>query len=212
MGKLRTVLFDWDGTLFDSTAANFAVYEDIFCHFGLPPISFEEFQDEFIADYYAYYERKGIPKSRHREVDDVWYASFTKRQKGIPLTRGAAETIRGIAGKGLSLGIVSNSMSFRIHEEMKAHGVHAHFKTVVSFAEVPELKPSPASIKHALGILKAASSETLYVGDMAEDVLAGKRAGCVTAAILTGMHSRERLAREKPDYLLEEVKQILGIV
>lgn len=212
MGKIRAVLFDWDGTLFDSTAANFAVYGDIFAHFGLPPISFEEFQDEFIADYYAYYERKGIPKSRHREVDEVWYESFTKRQKGISLTRGAAETVRGIAGKGLSLGVVSNSMSFRIREEMRAHGVHAHFKAVVSFAEVPELKPSPASIRHALSILKTAPAETLYVGDMAEDVMAGKRAGCVTAAVASGMHSRERLAREKPDYLLEEVKQILGII
>ena len=212
MGKIRTVLFDWDGTLFDSTMANFAVYEDIFRHFGLPPISFQEFQDEFTADYYAYYEKKGIPKSRHREVDEVWYASFTKRQKGIPLTSGAAETVRGITEKGISLGIVSNSMSARIHEEMHAHGIHAHFKTIVSFAEVPELKPSPASIKHALSLLKAAPAETLYVGDMAEDVMAGKRAGCVTAAISGGMHSRERLAREKPDHLLEEVRQILGII
>jgi len=211
MARLRAVLFDWDGTLCDSTAQNFEVYGDVFRHFGVAFVPWEEFRREFEADFYAYYAKKGIPASRFPEVDAVWTAAFLKRQKGIALAAGAAETISSLSARGLKLGIVTNTSVHRILDEIRQHGLQPHFQSVVTLEDVPALKPSPAGILHALKKMDVRAHEAVYVGDMAEDVIAGKRAGVITAAVACGIHSKERLAREKPDHLLEEVKQVLEL-
>ena len=77
--------------------------------------------------------------------------------------------------------------------------------------DTDEFKPSPRGIEIALERLGAGSSNAVYIGDMAEDILAGKRAGVKTAAVLTGVHRKDKLAREKPDYMLGSVSEVLNI-
>jgi pyrophosphatase PpaX len=65
---------------------------------------------------------------------------------------------------------------------------------------------------YALRVLGVKPSEALYIGDMAEDIKAGRMAGVKTAAVASGIHTVKRLAKERPDYIMQDVRGIMQIV
>ena len=52
--------------------------------------------------------------------------------------------------------------------------------------------------------------ETIYVGDMVNDVQVAKKVGCVSVAIV-GWHSASKLRKEKPDYLIKGLVPLIKI-
>ncbi|MCC6548587.1 MAG: HAD-IA family hydrolase [Ignavibacteriaceae bacterium] len=74
-------------------------------------------------------------------------------------------------------------------------------------------RPDPVMIKDAMQKLGITDKRrVLKVGDTASDILEGKNAGVKTAAVLTGTQSRAGLEALTPDYVLDSVKDIAGIV
>jgi pyrophosphatase PpaX len=64
----------------------------------------------------------------------------------------------------------------------------------------------------ALEKLDSKPEETLMVGDNFHDVLAGKNAGTKTAGVAWTIKGREYLAKYEPDYMLENMKDLLTIL
>ena len=53
----------------------------------------------------------------------------------------------------------------------------------------------------------------LFIGDMEQDVEAGKAAGIHTCAVTdTGYHDRSRLLKSEPDYMISALKNIYAIL
>jgi len=78
--------------------------------------------------------------------------------------------------------------------------------------EVVVGKPSSLMLETALEMLNLPPGQCLIVGDRLEtDILMGKRAGIATALVLTGVTTREALARSpiQPDYVLESICELL---
>jgi len=57
----------------------------------------------------------------------------------------------------------------------------------------------------------ANKNETIYVGDMVNDVQVAKKIGCTSVAIV-GWHSANKLNQEKPDYLIRKLRALKKIV
>lgn len=55
--------------------------------------------------------------------------------------------------------------------------------------------------------------EAIFVGDMEEDIIAGKMANAVTVAIVRdeSYHPRWRLERRNPDYFISDLTELLPI-
>jgi HAD superfamily hydrolase (TIGR01457 family) len=72
-------------------------------------------------------------------------------------------------------------------------------------------KPSAAIVRVAAELLGLPIRDCLMVGDRLEtDVLMGHTAGCDTAVVLTGITTRDMLAKTpiKPDYVLESIAEL----
>jgi len=212
MPRFKAILFDWDGTLFDSTRACYEVYQEILPRFGVPRFSFEEFRRDFIADYRKFYIQKGIPARRLPEVDDAWRMAFSEREEGIGIFPFVQPLLTKLYNGDVKLALVSNGDGYRVREELARHRIFDAFACVVTKDEVEEFKPSPEGVEYALRALGAEPGKALYVGDMAEDVLAGKSAGAKTAGVLTGLHSRERLEEAGPDFILKNAGEVLALL
>lgn len=92
---------------------------------------------------------------------------------------------------------------------LKRHGISEYFEVVVTTDDVKKEKPDPASLIKAVTLLEVDPDECLYVGDLPSDIRAGKRAGVQTAAVLTGLSSRETLEKEEPDYVFENLEELV---
>ena len=71
-------------------------------------------------------------------------------------------------------------------------------------------KPAPDVILTALSALEASPEDCLMVGDSVSDMEAGKRAGVKTCAVRYGYGAREDLARFEPDYLVDDLRELVG--
>ena len=60
----------------------------------------------------------------------------------------------------------------------------------------------------AVTLLNVTPQDCFYVGDLPSDIRAGKRAGVKTVAVLTGLASRERLEKEKPDFMYMNLQEL----
>jgi pyrophosphatase PpaX len=210
--QFRAVLFDWDGTLYDSIDVSFRIYEELFKKYANLDLTCDYFRDTFIVNYHKYYSMHGIPESKWREVDDHWLKRFHEMEREIHLFPGVRDMLRRLNERKIKIGLVSNGTGGRIKKEMERNGISEYFSTVITDDEVREFKPNPKGLKKALEIIGAGSSEALYVGDMSEDIEAGRNAGTGTAAVTWGAHSLERLSPAKPDYILNSVNEIFSIL
>lgn len=211
MAKFKAVIFDWDGTLFDSIRYALVIYQKLFRALGVNDVHWRNFRKEFKADYHKYYAEKGVPPSAFNDVDRLWIQLYEAGSKKLKLMPGAKRLLATLRKKGVKLAIVSNGSRRRILDELERNNVRHYFGAVVTGDDIPEFKPSPKGVVYALGELRVRPSDALYVGDMADDLVAGRRAGTKTAAVFCGIHTRERLLEEKPDYCFGKVSELSAL-
>jgi len=212
MAKFKAVIFDWDGTLFDSIRYALVVYRELFKELGIADIHWKKFREEFKADYHKYYEEKGVPPSAFKEVDRLWIELYEAGEKKLKLMPGVKRLLAALKRRKVKIGLVSNGSKGRIVRELKQNGIFNCFGVIVTGGDIPEFKPSPKGVVFACGALKVRPRDALYVGDMADDLVAGRRAGTKTAAVASGIHTVKRLLREKPDYLMHDATGVLQLL
>ncbi|MFH1285364.1 MAG: HAD family hydrolase [Candidatus Micrarchaeota archaeon] len=212
----NAVLFDWDGTLYNSGPATYEIYRDIFKEKNLGVLELEEFRREYSANYHSYYEKHNVSKELWKELDEEWVERFIARETEMDLFGCAKEVLLKLKAKGIRVGIVSNGQRKRLEHQLNKYGIMKFFDVVVGVDdEGAEFKPAPGSLITAmkkLGLNGENCSSALHIGDMVEDVEAGKRAGMQTAAVLSGVHGVQKLKSLEPDYLMEDVCGLLELI
>ncbi len=204
--SVRAVLFDLDGTLLDSFHAHYRVYVHLFRDLGRP---FDEaaYAQHYSPNWYIFYERLGLPKSLWGEADRLWLHYYA--QEAPDKREGAAEVLTTMRASGRALGLVTSGDRSRVEGDLKRVGWETTFDIVVCGGDVPERKPHPAPLEYALRTLRTAPPSALYVGDTVEDVVMGKAAGAMTAAVLGGFSPREAFEDSLPDAVVESLKDLL---
>ena len=208
----QAVLFDWDGTLYNSIDASFRIYEELFKKYANLDLTCGYFRKTFIVDYHKYYAMHGIPESRWEEVDNHWLRRFHEMEDEIHLFPDVKETLEEIIKRKMKVGVVSNGTGGRIKKEMRENGIYEYFDAIVTDDEIKDFKPNPIGVNHALRKLGVGACDAIYVGDMMEDIQAGRNAGTSTAAVTWGAHSLERLKPAKPDYVIRNIRETLEIL
>ena len=96
--------------------------------------------------------------------------------------KGAVETLRTLAARGLKIALVSNYDS-RLHRVAAELGLAPFFDAVIVSSEVGWAKPSPRIYAAALDALGVAPGEALMVGDRLREDVAGARAAGLGALL-----------------------------
>jgi phosphonatase-like hydrolase len=88
------------------------------------------------------------------------------------------------------------------------------FDALVTASDVQQNRPQPDMIILAMQQLGVASgSEVVKVGDSAIDIEEGKNAGCsISVGITTGAHTREQLQAAQPEFIINDLMELLPLV
>jgi phosphoglycolate phosphatase-like HAD superfamily hydrolase len=89
-----------------------------------------------------------------------------------------------------------------------------YFDAITSRDECEEEKPSPKPILNTLLKLNQKPENAAYVGDMEEDIIAGRKAGVYTIVVnREGVYKPiEKLILLNPDYIINNLMQLLSII
>lgn len=210
---LKTIIFDFDGTLVDTRKAIVQAFWETIeaCGFspskrpgnrGLITLPLESsFRNAGIQD------QSSISRAMHT-YDGLFQKIAAWSARPFP---GVPETIRRISQTGLRRGIATNEVRENLELLLKSFGLFDMFEASICADEVANAKPATDMICYLLMKLNCEASETLVVGDSVLDLQMGKEAGCLTCAVTYGAHSRQMLSQGGPDWIIDGFSQLLEI-
>jgi phosphoglycolate phosphatase len=188
--KIRTVLFDLDGTLADTApdlahALNLLLVEE-----GKTALPYETIRPEVSHGASAlvtlgFGQKPGDPgfdrlRSRFLVLYTENLCHHTRLFDGIP------SLLQALKKQGLNWGIVTNKPAFLTDPLVAQLRPEPAPACVVSGDTVANRKPHPEPMLHACTAAGSRPEQCLYVGDAERDILAGRHAGMKTLVALFG--------------------------
>jgi pyrophosphatase PpaX len=208
--RYPTVLFDLDGTLIDSAAIILASMR----HATRTVLGREIPDEQLLAGVGSglRYELGAFDPDRVEELVRAYREHNEPLHTALQPCPGILDVLPALRAEGRKLGIVTakRRLAVQLAFDMLPD-LEQFFDVVVGAEDTERHKPHPEPILAALERAGAEAGGTAYVGDSPFDVQAAKAAG-VTAIAVTwgGFHSRERLAQEEPDAIVETPEELLG--
>ena len=93
---------------------------------------------------------------------------------------------------------------------LRALGIDSFFFRILGGDSGFPKKPAPEALVAVLKEAGVSREEAVLVGDSAMDVETGKNAGIQTAAVTYGFGSREEIEAAQPDFILEDLGELIG--
>lgn len=207
--RMQAILFDLDGTLLDSRASHYRVYQHLFADLGIrfDPAAFAQL---YSPNWYLLYERIGLPKARWSEADRLWLHYYAQETPGP--RDGAAQVLAAVKASRRLVGLVTSGERARVERDLERLAWGKLFDAVVCGGDAPRMKPAPDPLRLALIQLNSPPAAAVYIGDAVEDIQMGKAAATTTVAVIGGFSSRETLAGERPDFLLDNLQDLTHLL
>ncbi len=202
------IVFDLDGTLFNTlgdlaVAVNYALR-----YFGLP-----EHDEQRVRTFIGNGSMKLIERSMgeaakpenisrtglgvekvHKVFSDFYWEHCTERTLPNP---GVVEFLRNTHARVAMLTNKPERPTFKLLEHF---GLRDRFEFVLCGDTAPERKPSPAGLLKIMESAGVAPAATVMVGDDQPDILAARNAGVDCITLLCGFGKPENLLPLKPEH------------
>ncbi|MEK6406356.1 MAG: HAD family hydrolase [Acidobacteriota bacterium] len=204
--SIKTLLFDWDGTLFDSARAGLLAFRKTFDDLGIA-FTNEFYESRYSPNWYAMYEALNLAKDKWQMADELWLQHYGEQPP--KLVEGASTTILELRRRGYRLGIVTSGTERRVTREIEQLGLSSEFEAVICNEHIVNKKPHPEGLEKAMQLLACTREVCSYVGDAPEDVQMGKNALVFTIAVRSAYPTSRRLRHEQPDIHLDSIAELL---
>ena len=208
---IRTILFDLDGTLIDTNELIIASFTHTLGQYSDHAYSREDIL-EFIGPPLIDSFKQVDPNRVDEMIQTYRDHNLTNHNTYVRAYPTVVDTMKQLKKAGYNLGIVTTKINDTAELGLKVTGMEGIFDVLIGLDDVTHAKPHPEPIIKALDQLNATASSTLMVGDNYHDIESGKNAGTKTAGVAWTIKGREVLEAYQPDYMLEEMSDLLKIV
>ncbi len=187
--QLKCVLFDLDGTLVDTAPDMVAILQDMQRERGLQPVSYELGRAN-VSNGAIGLLGVGFPEA-HAEYNSPLHREYLERYEqrvcvDSVVFPGLEELLATLDSYRIPWGIVTNKPERLTTPLLRRLGLDSRTVCTVSGDSLPERKPHPAPMLLACELAGVAPESTIYIGDAARDIQAGRAAGMATIAVAYG--------------------------
>ena len=210
-----TIIFDFDGTLADSKACSILATQAAFkaCHLPGPEAA-------VIAHYMGIPIEQSFKEMAHSDLTEqtlgellTTFRSYYKQFENdtLQLFPGMMEVLEQLQNRNVKCFVVSSKKTDVLKRNLATLQIESFFQDCIGSDQVQHYKPHPQGIEILLERFSLEAKGCLMVGDAIFDIEMGKRAGCQTCAVTWGSHSKEMLQRAQPDFVVEQVEDLLSV-
>ncbi|MBK9160321.1 MAG: HAD-IA family hydrolase [Nitrosomonadales bacterium] len=199
------IVFDWDGTVMDSTAVIAGSIQAACRDLDLPVPS-DEAARHVIGLGLTQALRHAVPaapESMYPPLVERYRHHFLAQDQDIPLFDGARETIAELHDAGYCLGVATGKSRAGLDRALEATGMKRYFHATRT-ADQTFSKPNPAMLFELMDELAVSAERTLMVGDTTHDVQLAHNASVDVVAVGHGAHPPEQLQELEPLALVED--------
>ncbi|HEX8010815.1 MAG TPA: HAD-IA family hydrolase [Casimicrobiaceae bacterium] len=197
--RFRLLVFDWDGTLADSTAIIAHSIQEACRDLGLPVPG--DAQARFViglglADALRYVAPT-LPPADYPRLSERYREHYLARDPEIPLFSGAREMLEELHARGFLLAVATGKSRAGLSRALAQQGL-AHRFVASRCADEGFPKPHPDMLLALMDRCGVEPVETLMVGDTTHDLELARNAGAAAVAVTYGAHDAQGFAGFSP--------------
>ena len=205
---LKHIVFDFDGTLADSTDIGLQIIDDLSEKYKLRKFTKQELLSINHLPIKERLKLVGIPLYRIPQLLLEGLSRYKVLINGLKTFEGIQDMILNLKDQGFTLSIISSNSVENIEYFLQKHKLK-HFDHVIS---ANSLFGKDKSLRNYLKKFKVPGNELIYVGDEIRDIEACKKLNLRVISVIWGYDSIELLKSGKPDYICYKPADILKIV
>ena len=205
---IKTVIFDFDGTLADTFNLIFAITNDLSVEFGYKQAKKEEIPEIEKLSPLQVINQSGISIFKVPFLLRRIRAEFEKEINNVSLFSGIQEMLLELKQHGYQLGIITSNSYKNVELVLEKYDLLI-FDFLISGAT---LFGKDKIIKKYLKTENIQPEEIVYIGDEARDISASKKAKVKVIAVTWGFNSREVLSDYQPDALVDRPQELMAVI
>ncbi|HQN72252.1 MAG TPA: HAD family hydrolase [bacterium] len=214
--KVRSVIFDMDGTLLNTMEMIVKCNNSVLKSEGYPERKFDEFFN-FVGDGMKQCVTRALPAGTDEVVITDVLSKVLEKYKSEDVSKiktyeGVDELLKVLVSKGIKISILTNKEHDYAVVNAQIALVDHRFEAVIGDRPHTPLKPDPAGVFEIAEITGIPLTETIFVGDMTADILTGKNAGVFAVGCLWGFGNKKDLENAGADLLIEHPLELLKII
>ena len=207
--KYELIVWDWDGTLMDSTATIVQCIQQACRDLDLPV------PDDTLASHVIGLGvhdalRVAVPtvtERQHPELVNRFRYHYLSKDHELDLFAGVRDLLEGLVKEGHLLAVATGKSRKGLDRSLSFHDMHDLFADTRT-ADESFPKPHPAMLMELSQSLMVPLERVLMIGDTTHDVLMAKSAGADVVAVTYGAHPKEVLEQESPLHCVHNVNEL----
>ena len=190
---MDAIVFDWDGTLFDSLPAIYDANRQVLAEYGLP-FDDDRYRAAYIPDWRVMYQRLGIRDEHLDAAGRRWVELYRSTAESGLLPR-VKESLDRLAAAGYVLGLVTAGHRDVVEGQLERFGLGHLIPVRVYGNDDIAAKPHPEPLLRVLAQLNRSErvATARYVGDVPDDMRMARATGALGIGIEGSIGTRDSL-------------------
>ncbi|MBM1106928.1 HAD family hydrolase [Aurantibacter crassamenti] len=212
--KYKTLILDFDGTLADTKESIIQTMKFVGHSFNIQNVD-----ENLIESLIGLPLKTTFEKAFSLDEKLIEEATLIYREQyneividTISLFDGVKETLLDFHYKGINLTVASSKGKAALIKILKKQNIYDIFLFVGGEEDAKNKKPSPDIVNLIIDKYNYQLNECLVVGDTIFDIEMGQRAYVDTCGVTYGNNTREKLEKQKPNYIINSFKNLAEIV
>lgn len=215
--KLKAILIDLDGTMFDTAPEIAIAMNQTLQALNFRTLSFDTIR-QFIGkgvdnlvnqSLLASNEKGHIKKNEALKLFNDFYKKIAKQSKPYD---DVESTLKFLQEKQIKLACVTNKPSCHTYLILEESNFEKFFDCIICGDEMKFKKPHQFSIDYVRKKLDVTEMETLMVGDSSNDIRAANNAGVSVATVPYGYQYEEPIENFPVSYALQQFSDLKHLV
>jgi phosphoglycolate phosphatase len=207
--RFDLIVFDWDGTLFDSTALITRCIQAACADLGIAVPSDRD------ASYVIgmglvealQHAAPGLPRERYGELGARYRHHYVNRQDELTLFDGVLPLLAALKQRQHLLGIATGKSRSGLDHALGSVQLHGLFDATRTADETAS-KPHPRMLLELMAELGVRPQRTLMIGDTTHDLQLAAHAGAASVGVSYGAHEPAGFAVHGPQHIAHSVADL----
>jgi phosphoglycolate phosphatase len=207
--RFDLIAFDWDGTLFDSTALIVRCIQEACRAVGT------EVPDDQRAAYVIglglrdalLHAAPALPVERYPELAQAYRRHYLMHQGDIVLFEGVLPMLQDLKARGVAIAVATGKSRRGLDEALATVQLKGLFDATRTADETAS-KPDPRMLHELIEELDVDPQRTLMVGDTTHDLLMARHAGVHGVGVSYGAHDHGTFAPLAPLHIAHSAREL----
>ncbi len=203
------IVFDWDGTLMDSTAGITLSIQEAAREMGLPVPAREA--ASHVIGLGLHDSLRGavpeLPAEKYMDFVALYRKHFNAQQETMALFPGVPDLLEQLRDRGHQLAVATGKSRRGLDHALQATGLGAYFASS-RCADETNPKPHPAMLLELMQESGFEARDLLMIGDTSHDLGMAGNAGVDAVAVAYGAHPQDSLLSLQPRACVSSVEEL----